>query len=1029
MDDDVRLISQPDRAGRVTSSAARIQGEFWYSVYFGPGQRGRHPESDLEPYSPTFDVRGLAGDGRFAGHEAFVKRITYLKLAQSLRSHIYALQASRTNFYAYQFKPVLKFLDSWKHRLLVADEVGLGKTIEAGLILTELRARLDLQRVLIVAPSHLLTKWQTEMRVRFALDFEILDRSRTLEFLAKVEREGDDARTRSIISLQSLRGRTLQERWEAVAPTFDVVIVDEAGRLRNPGTLSHQAARLVAEAADAVLLLTATPTQTREYDLFALLSLLDPDDFSDFGLYSQRLATNEHILQAMRLVRGGRPEHFAEALGCLDAAERSAYGPQLAKNALFVDIRNRLGAGQSRSRQELVELQRDLNALNLFGHIMSRTRRVEVDEQRPVRSAHTVLCEPSEIETHFYERVTALCRLAYKQTDGNSVAAFAVMMPQRQMASCMPAMVEYLRDRLAKGEWVIGDVEQSDLRLEDFDEDDSGRSTAPVGPDWTSLGDLDVLGLQLRQHDSKWKQLHKVLLNIEREQPGAKVVVFSFFKRTLAYLRQRMEEDGIKSELISGDVPSVPADPERDERAKRLARFRDEPSVRVLLSTEVGNEGLDMQFSHVLVNYDLPWNPMTVEQRIGRLDRIGQSSDRIHIYNLTMPGTIEDVVLERLYLRIRIFEQSIGDLEQILGEVLRELTLDLFSPELSTAQQEARIIQAADAVEQKRLEQAALDARVASLIGHDEFFADEINRVRDSRRYITADELLLVVRDFLLGHYPGSVLSDGEGSIRAINVTDPLRWFVRSSLGIEDAGWLEFQQRTGRGVLEFTTDSQLAQQRPSVDLLTFYHPLVRSVAKYYSENPAELHPVSAIRVASRAVPDGAYAWVVCLTEVTGARPVKELDFVLVDRRTGSEIDADAGDALFWAMLSQGTSVPVGEQREAGPELSALLEVAESIGIRRLNARFLERTRLNNATVDARLASLAAAHARNLATREERLELAYSRSRAPQYLRMLEGGIRKLKGVYEIKRRELEAQRTLGRSVNIEAAGIVEVTHG
>jgi ERCC4-related helicase len=1029
VDDEVRLLSQPDRAGRVTASATKVQREYWYSIYFGPGQRGRHPESDLEPYTQTFDVRKLVADGRFAGHEAFVKRITYLKLAQSLRSHIYALQASRTTFYSYQFKPVLKFLDSWKHRLLIADEVGLGKTIEAGLILTELRARLDLQRVLIVAPSHLLTKWQTELRTRFALDFEILDRARALELLTKVEREGDDVRTRSIISLQSLRGRALQERWEAVAPTFDVVIVDEAGRLRNPGTQSHQAARLVAEAADAVLLLTATPTQTREYDLFALLSLLDPDDFSDFGLYSQRLSTNQHILNAMRLVRGGRPEHLNEALDELAAAERSAYGPQLAKNDLFIDIRTRLATVQPRSRKELVELQRDLNALNLFGHIMSRTRRVEVDEQRPLRSAHTVLCQPSAIEVQFYDQVTSLCRAAYKQASGSSVAAFAVMMPQRQMASCMPAMVHYLRDRLAKGELAIVAPEQSDLRVEDFDEDEAGdASHKPKGPDWKSLGDLDTLAQQLRENDSKWKQFHQVLRNIEREQPGAKIVVFSFFKRTLAYLRERMEEHGIKAELISGDVPSVPTDPENDERAKRLARFRNERSVRVLLSTEVGNEGLDMQFSHVLVNYDLPWNPMTVEQRIGRLDRIGQRSDRIHIYNLSMPGTIEDVVLERLYLRIRIFEQSIGDLEQILGEVLRELTLDLFSPELSPAQQEARIIQAADAVEQKRLEQAALESRVASLIGHDEFFADEIARVKDSRRYITSDELLLIVKDFLVKHHPQCEFSQREADGWTITITESLRWFIRSSLGIDDSGWLEFQRRTGRGVLELTTDAQQAQERASLDLLTFYHPLVRAVAKYYSQNATELHPVSALRVVSRMLPAGHYVWGVCLTEVTGARPVKELDFVLVDGRAGTVIDIDTSDAVFWLMLSQGSSVPVGEEPTVAHEIARLVEVIEGTGIERLNERFLERNRLNNATVDARLASLEAAHARNLATRDERLQLAYSRNRTPQYLRMLEGGIRKLKSAYEMKRTELDAQRTLGRSISLEAAGVVEVVH-
>ena len=114
---EVRLRSRPDRAGKITGSPQCLQGEYWYPVFFGPGQSGRHPESDLEGYTQTFDTMQLLRDGRFAGREAFAKRLTYLKLARSLRSHVYALQASRTTFYPYQFKPVLKFLDSWKHRL------------------------------------------------------------------------------------------------------------------------------------------------------------------------------------------------------------------------------------------------------------------------------------------------------------------------------------------------------------------------------------------------------------------------------------------------------------------------------------------------------------------------------------------------------------------------------------------------------------------------------------------------------------------------------------------------------------------------------------------------------------------------------------------------------------------------------------------------------------------------------------------------------------------------------------------------
>jgi hypothetical protein len=363
-----------------------------------------------------------------------------------------------------------------------------------------------------------------------------------------------------------------------------------------------------------------------------------------------------------------------------------------------------------------------------------------------------------------------------------------------------------------------------------------------------------------------------------------------------------------------------------------------------------------------------------------------------------------------------------------LGEVIRELTLDLFSPDLTQAQQEARIIQAADAVERKRLEQEALDSRLGSLIGHDEFFADEIARVRESRRYITSNELLVVIRDFLAAHHPQCSLVQQSPSVWSIDVSEQLRWFVRSMLGTEDSGWFEFQRRSGRGVLEFTTDGDLAQERPNLDLLTFYQPLVRAVAKHYEQNATELHPVSALRVASDSIRSGLYAWAIFLTEVTGARPVKELDFVLVDGVTGCIVDAETGDRLFWDMTASGMSIPRGEQ-VSETATADLVQKAEATGIERLNLRFADRARLNNATVDARLASLDAAHDRNLAIREERLRVAEARRRAPNYLRMLEGGIRKLKTAYQMKRRELEAQRTLGRSIRLEAAGLVEVNNG
>ena len=151
----IRLRSRPDRVGHVTETPlpSMLAGQYWYTVNFGPGRTGRHPESDLDPYEGQFDsVTAILRGGQFGGREAFSKLVTHLKLGVSFRSQIYALAASRTKFYPYQFKPLLKFLDSRAHRLLIADEVGLGKTIETGLIFTELRNRQPMNRVLIVPP-------------------------------------------------------------------------------------------------------------------------------------------------------------------------------------------------------------------------------------------------------------------------------------------------------------------------------------------------------------------------------------------------------------------------------------------------------------------------------------------------------------------------------------------------------------------------------------------------------------------------------------------------------------------------------------------------------------------------------------------------------------------------------------------------------------------------------------------------------------------------------------------------------------
>jgi SNF2 family DNA or RNA helicase len=1024
--DEVRLRSQPDRAGKITANPVLLQSEYWYPIYFGPGQTGRHPESDLEPYTETTDPLQLLRDGRFAGREAFSKLMTQLKLATALRSHIYALQASRTTFYPYQFKPVLKFLESWKHRLLIADEVGLGKTIEAGLILTEFRARFDLDRVLIVPPSHLITKWQQEMKRRFDLDFEVLDKKRALQFLARFEEEGEASQLKGILSLQTLRGRGLQDRWEAVAPTFNLVIFDEAGRLRNPETLSNKAARLVGEAADGQLLITATPIQTSEADLFNLLALLDPDEFGNYDLYRMRLQTNAFVLTALRALQRGTTADLQSCASALEASKTTPYGVRLAENPMFRDVTQRLARLEKPSRRELIELQSDLNSLNLFGHHLNRTRKREVEEKRVLREASVVPCRPTEDEIEFYHRVTDICRSAYARMHDSTMAAFATMMPQRQVASCMVAMLEYTRERLGRTV-EEGPLENSDLRPEDFAHSEKVGSRERIN--WNDLGSLDEWRSRLERNDSKWASLVSALKGLYKTEPGCKVILFSYFKKTLAYLQDRLNQIGIQSVVISGDVPTSSDDPDRDLRGRRLESFRSDPKIQILLSTEVGNEGLDLQFAHALINYDLPWNPMVVEQRIGRLDRIGQKSDKILIFNLTMPGTIEDLILERLYKRIKIFEYSIGDLEEILGEVIRELTQDLFSTNLTPEQQEERIRQAADVIEARKHQLDHLESRVADLIGHDEYFMEEIKRARASGRYLAGEELVVFIQDYLAAHHPSLFIERREqDGTYTMPVDDSLRFFVKQAIPADDLGLRLFLQRSARGTLRFIIDPEQAQEDVKLDFLSFHHPMIRAISDYYTKHQDELHPVSYLRLQSPDLEKGKYLWLLYLTEITGARPAKDLECVAARIDDGKILDEDESNAFIPLLMSSAGSVPPGErERVQVPE--QIVHRVDDTAVERLNKRFQDRQRNNEALVSSWLATLDESFSRTLLVRQERLEVARSRNRKPHYIRMLEGAIRNLESDHSAKRARLEVGRRLDRSLALRGAGIVEVSNG
>src|SRR5438552_810042 len=299
--DQVYKLSEPDRVGVIVGAPKTLGGIGFYPVTFAPPQVEQVIATNLAKFLGELDVDSLLRQGVFAGHDAFSRLMTFTKLSTPLSDTLYAFLASRTKLYPYQYKPLLKFLESNNHRLLIADEVGLGKTIEAGLILIEQRARASLDRVLVVCTASLRSKWKDELQRRFDEHFSVVDSRGFRELLQDVEQRGTAAAFRAITSYGTLHNKDVLTRLEIAAPPLDLLIVDEAHHVRNP-TLATRAVAALADGSDAVLFLTATPVHLGNENLFALLRLLDPEQFDRFDVFQQRMSANAHVIRAGRLL-------------------------------------------------------------------------------------------------------------------------------------------------------------------------------------------------------------------------------------------------------------------------------------------------------------------------------------------------------------------------------------------------------------------------------------------------------------------------------------------------------------------------------------------------------------------------------------------------------------------------------------------------------------------------------------------------------------------------------------------------------
>lgn len=993
--------------GRLVAAPVLDGGEYWYRVQF-IARVDNVVEEDLDALTDEYlSLERLAQMGRWGTLQAFRCALAVERIRNTNRTTVYTYRAQRILFEPYQYKPLLKVLDSPDRRLLIADEVGLGKTIEAGLILAELEARHYLDKVLVVCPSRLREKWREELNRKFNQDFEIHTSQSLREYVTRASESPERSRLRGIISIQTLRNEELSDLVEGRIGYLDVVIVDEAHHGRNPATQTAELLQDLGRMGGTVLFLTATPLQLSTRDLFTLLQALRPTAFRDPNVFDEMLRRHSGVHRASAMVRSARPDQLPSAAEELRAL--FGRGGQDIQDPLAAGVVEDLSSQPPVDRRAWVELERRIQDLHPLSSILTRTRKREVQENAPVRRAAVFRCQWTDEEDRAYQ---ALVTGAGSRGWIGERLTLGQIQRARQAASSIHAAI----------------LSHAGLSVVGFD-DDASEVTDILPSEAASAVSADHVGESrlpsLPSRDSKFEKLLEVLRRAWEEDETAKMLIFTFFVGTAKYVAERLRRAGYSTLWIAGEVRSDPRHPELDERGHRLRLFATDKRIRALVSTEVGSEGLDFQFCHHVVNYDLPWNPMVVEQRIGRIDRYGQKSKVVHIHNLVAEGTVEDRILLRLYERIGIFRESIGDLDIILGDTMRELRRDYISGQLTPDEAERRVEEAAHAINNRRIQFEELQQSSGELFGHEEFIRSEMERVGRLGRYVTEESILAVLRAYLESFHPDVRIWEEEAAgVYGLHLTDGLDQDIRQACSPGQI-WLD---RAPDGQLLFTTDGGVAFEYPEVELINASHPLLRAAVAAVTprlSNPPALVGQATVEIKlaeDGEIKEGIYFMIVVAHEATGIQKRRDLDEIVWSHAEAGFVEPEVGERLLHLVMERGQEWSYG--RPAPAVSQGVWERMLSEARRRNKALRLQKTQENEALYARRMAVIEAEHAHSERQIETRLNTAKARARAEHILALFEAQLQKAEARYHERVSGLETDRRVSTRLSDPIAACV-----
>ena len=638
----------------------------------------------------------------------------------------------------HQLHVLERALETRNIRYILADEVGLGKTIEAGMIIKELKARGLITRILVVCPTGLVSQWSVEMQEKFHEKFQVIlpsdfDTIRRLTDNDDVYGQFDQVISPmdSIKPVEKHAGwsderveKYNQERIEAIINSgWDLIIIDEAHRVAGSSSdvARYKLGYLLSQASPYLLLLTATPHNGKTEPFLRLVRLLDEQAFPNY-----KSIVKEQV--APYLIRSEKRE----------AIDNNG-------NLLF-----------KKRYTHLVELHWD---------------------------------ERHSLQRQLYELVSSYVSKTYdkarRNRKKNMCLIFLMIIMQRMVTSSTAAVRQSLERRLRvllEEETRVNTMSESDWDERDIEDGDADAMEAMSLDCNAEIEELKMIisvakQAEFQHHDVKVDALFDTIDELQSEDPAQKIILFTEFVGTQVYLKEVLESRGYSVSVLNGSM-------DIEERNNALNEFK--TSTGIFISTDAGGEGLNLQFANIIINYDLPWNPMKIEQRCGRADRIGQQRD-VHIYNMIIGDTVENRVREVLEEKLSVIMKELGvdKYSDVLDSEVAEC--DFTDAYMSSIGHASRIEQNIYSVEKEMRQQAenALKYKdilhegkdLTQLVGKESNF-DVDTALRQMLAYYESwkgNDLTLIDRisindEMITKHLCGSIVQDHTGQLLSVGI-------------------------------------------------------------------------------------------------------------------------------------------------------------------------------------------------------------------------------------------------------------------